>query len=219
MTTVIKNNSRRKRRKKTGEKKKTQVRRDSNLGPLSQHYGFTTRPRGLGLSHLELACSAGVFLGRANFFLAKAHVESRKEGGKMWGVKRSGVGGGKREQKTPARKHCENEKHPLIIALDLSSENEKPTNQHRKTIVPKAPFTSDKIKINTSVVYIMQAASCLREGEYCRLIRVSVIIVGYVRFSLKLNLEAILERKAILLQYFFLPFPSPRSFFRPSTYP
>ena len=29
-------------------------------------------------------------------------------------VKRSGVGGGEREEKTPARKHCEDEKHPLI---------------------------------------------------------------------------------------------------------
>ena len=57
----------------------------------------------------------------------------------------------------------------------------------------------DKIKINTSVVYIMQAAS-LREGKCCRLIRVSVIIVGYVRLRLKLNLEAILESKAILLR-------------------
>ena len=46
----------------------------------------------------------------------------------------------------------------------------------------------------------MQAASCLREGEYCRLIRVSVIIVGYVRLRLKLNLETILESKGILLQ-------------------
>ena len=46
----------------------------------------------------------------------------------------------------------------------------------------------------------MQAASCSREGEYCRLIRVSVIIVGYVRFRLKLNLEAILESKASFLQ-------------------
>ena len=50
----------------------------------------------------------------------------------------------------------------------------------------------------------MQAASCLWEeeyqGEYCRLIPVSVIIAGYVRFRLKLNLEAILESKAILLQ-------------------
>ena len=96
----------------------------------------------------------------------------------MGQVKRSGVGGGKREKKTPARNHCENAKHTLIVALDLCSGNEKPTNQHRRTIVPEAPFTSDKIKINTSVVYIMQAASCLREGEYCRLIRVSVIIVG-----------------------------------------
>ena len=118
----------------------------------------------------------------------------------MGQAKRSGVGGGKRERKTPARNHCENEKHPLIIALDLCSGNGKPTNQHRRTIVPEAPFTSDKIKINTSVVYIMQAASCLREGEYCRLIRVSVIIVGYVRFRLKLNLEEI-------FQYFFSPPP------------
>ena len=45
----------------------------------------------------------------------------------------------------------------------------------------------------------MQAAS-LREGKCCRLIRVSVIIVGYVRLRLKLNLEAILESKAILLR-------------------
>ena len=29
-------------------------------------------------------------------------------------VKRSGVGGEEREEKTPARKHCEDEKHPLI---------------------------------------------------------------------------------------------------------
>ena len=49
-------------------------------------------------------------------------------------------------------------------------------------------------------MYIMQAAGCSREGEYCRLIRVSVIIVGYVRFRLKLNLEAILESKASFLQ-------------------
>ena len=59
------------------------------------------------------------------------------------------------------------------------------TNEHRRTIAPEAPFTSDKIKINTSVVSRKQ------------LIRVSVIIVGYVRFRLELNLEAILESKAI----------------------
>ena len=117
----------------------------------------------------------------------------------MGRVKRSGVGGGKGEDKTPARKHCENEKYPLIIALDQSTP---------KNYVPEAPFTSDKIKINTSVVYIMQAASFLREGEYCRLIRVSVIIVGHVRFRLKLNLEAILESKAFFFSIFSSP-PSP----------
>ena len=39
----------------------------------------------------------------------------------------------------------------------------------------------------------------ISHGEYC-LIRVSVIIVGYVRFRLKLKLGAILETKAILPQ-------------------
>ena len=83
----------------------------------------------------------------------------------MGQIKRSGVGGGTRKEKAPARKHCENEKHPLIIALDLCSGNEKPTNQHQTTIVPEARFTSDKIKINLSVVYIMQAGSFFCEKE------------------------------------------------------
>ena len=46
-----KNNNKRKRRKKT--RKKTHLRRGSNLGPLSQHCSFTTSPR--GLSHLDPA--------------------------------------------------------------------------------------------------------------------------------------------------------------------
>ena len=37
-----------------------------------------------------------------------------KKGEKMGWVKRSRVGGREREEKMPARKHCENEKHPLI---------------------------------------------------------------------------------------------------------
>ena len=41
-------------------------------------------------------------------------TRERKRGEKMGRVKRSGVGGGKREEKTPARKHSENEKHQLI---------------------------------------------------------------------------------------------------------
>ena len=32
----------------------------------------------------------------------------------MGRVKRSGAGGGEREEKTPARKQCEDEKHTLI---------------------------------------------------------------------------------------------------------
>ena len=42
---------------------------------------------------LYIAGSAGVFFGRANFLLAKAHAEIRKRGENGL-VKRSGVGGG-----------------------------------------------------------------------------------------------------------------------------
>ena len=46
--------------------------------------------------------------------LAKVPVETSRREEEMGRVKGSGVGGGEREEKTPARKHCENEKHPLI---------------------------------------------------------------------------------------------------------
>ena len=135
-----KNNNKRKGRKKT--RKKTHVRRDLNVGPLSQHYGFTTRPR--GLSHLYLACSARIF------FLRKRMLKLEKRGEN--GASQKERGRGREERRENAcPKTLWNERHPLIIALDLCSGNEKPTNQHRTTIVPEAPFTSDKIKINTSV--------------------------------------------------------------------
>ena len=66
-------------------------------------------------------------------------------------VKRSGVGGGEREEKTPARKHYEDEKHPLISrAWPLFR---KWTNQHRRTIAPEAPFTSDKLDCEQSLFF------------------------------------------------------------------
>ena len=47
----------------------------------------------------------------------------------------------------------------------------------------------------------MQAASRLQEGEYCVVrFECPTVILGYARFRLKLNLEAILESKAIRLQ-------------------
>ena len=69
-----------------------------------------------------------------------------------------------------------------------------------RSISPEAPLTSDEIKANICVVYILQAAS-MRWIVYGKESNVeSVIIVGYVIFRLKLNLEAILERKTILPQ-------------------
>ena len=46
--------------------------------------------------------------------LEKSHVEISRRQEEMGRVKGSGDGGGEREEKMPARKHCENEKHPLI---------------------------------------------------------------------------------------------------------
>ena len=47
MITVIKKIIIKEKEGKRQGKKKTDVRRDSNMGSLSKHYGFTTRPRGL----------------------------------------------------------------------------------------------------------------------------------------------------------------------------
>ena len=82
-----KNNNKRKGRKKT--RKKTHVRRDLNVGPLSQHYGFTTRPR--GLSHLYLACSARIFFLRKRMLKLEKRGEngaSQKERGRGWEERR-----------------------------------------------------------------------------------------------------------------------------------
>ena len=59
---------------------------------------------------LKVACSAGIFFERA-ICLRKCHVETSRIEDEV-GLERGG--GGEREEKTPARKHCENEKHPLI---------------------------------------------------------------------------------------------------------
>ena len=61
-----------------------------------------------------LACCAGVFFGRPNVFAREhAMLKLQKRGGN--GVsQREWEGGEEREEKTPPRKSCENEKHPLI---------------------------------------------------------------------------------------------------------
>ena len=95
MTTVIKIIIIIKEKEGKRQGKKTRVRRDSNLGLLSQHYGFTTRPR--GLSHLELACSAGVLFcsGARIFFLPKRMLKLEKRGENGASQKeRGGVGRG-----------------------------------------------------------------------------------------------------------------------------
>ena len=62
----------------------------------------------------DIACSAGVFFERANYLLVKATCGNFPRSGGDGASQREWGGGGEREEKTPARKHCENEKHPLI---------------------------------------------------------------------------------------------------------
>ena len=62
----------------------------------------------------DVACSAGVYYGRTNVFAHESAMLKLPEERWKWGESKGAGGGGEREEKTPARKHCENEKHPLI---------------------------------------------------------------------------------------------------------
>ena len=88
---------------------------NSLQGLLQTKQLFPTTFFGVSAIHearIWIACSAGVFFGRANVLLAKAPCWNSKRQEKMGRVKRRGVGGVERGEKAPARKHCENEKHP-----------------------------------------------------------------------------------------------------------
>ena len=61
----------------------------------------------------------------ARNLLAKSPCWNFPKRGGNGASQRERGGGGEREEKTPAQKHCENEKHPLIVdACDRSSGNE-----------------------------------------------------------------------------------------------
>ena len=61
-----------------------------------------------------LACCAGVFFERPNAFAREhAMLKLQKRGGNGLS-QREWRGGEEREEKTPPRKHCKNEKHNLI---------------------------------------------------------------------------------------------------------
>ena len=66
-----------------------------------------------------------------------------------WNSKReekmgSGVGGGEREEKTPARKHCENKKHPLISRAWPLFRKWVADQSTPKNYCTGSSFTSDK---------------------------------------------------------------------------
>ena len=66
-----------------------------------------------------LACSAGIFIRCTNGFNSEsAMLKLPKRGGNGAGQGEGG-GGGEKEEKTPAQKYCENEKHPLISIFFL----------------------------------------------------------------------------------------------------
>ena len=63
-----------------------------------------------------LTCSAGVFFGPANVFARESAMlkllQERRKWGESKGAERGPGGGGEREEKTTARKRCENENTP-----------------------------------------------------------------------------------------------------------
>ena len=71
-------------------------------------------------------------------------------------------GGGEREEKTPARKHCENEKHPLIrrawpLFRKWVADNNKTTKQ---SLQSKDSHCLKKNKLEFIIVFIFTESQC-----------------------------------------------------------
>ena len=71
-------------------------------------------------------------------------------------------GGGEREEKTPARKHCENEKHPLIrrawpLFRKWVADNNKTTKQ---SLQSKDSHCLKKNKLEFIIVFILTESQC-----------------------------------------------------------
>ena len=131
------------------------------------------------ISWLKLACSAGVFV------LELAVVSSPP----YWLEQSRWGGGGEKRKKTPARKGCENEKHPLISCA---------SQIFRKWLIGQSKWTENyiifPIKTNTreeSTCYLQTSARIERVNYVVQkcLKRTLMIIVGFARFLSKWNLE------------------------------
>ena len=77
-------------------------------------YWFVIFGKDYRISTCSVACSAGVFIGRANGFNRESAILKLPKRGGNEASQEEGGGAEEKEEKTPARKHCENEKHPLI---------------------------------------------------------------------------------------------------------
>ena len=112
-------------------------------------------------SYSNVACSAGVFFGHANVFARESAMLKPKRGGNGASQRERG-GGGEREEKTPARKHCENEKHPLIrrawpLFRKWVADNNKTTKQ---SLQSKDSHCLKKNKLEFIIVFILTESQC-----------------------------------------------------------
>ena len=128
---------------------------------------------------IGVACSAGVFV------LELAVVSSPP----YWLEQSRWGGGGEKRKKTPARKGCENEKHPLISCA---------SQIFRKWLIGQSKWTENyiifPIKTNTreeSTCYLQTSARIERVNYVVQkcLKRTLMIIVGFARVLSKWNLE------------------------------
>ena len=71
-----------------------------------------------------VACNAGVFFGRANVLLAKAHVETRNEGRKWGESKGAGYGAEREKRKRLPENIVKMRNTPLLVVVDRCSGNE-----------------------------------------------------------------------------------------------
>ena len=118
-------------------------------------YSLTNQRRAI----YSLQCTR--FLSARNL-LAKAPCWNFPKRGGDRASQRERGGGGEREEKTPARKHCENEKHPLIrrawpLFRKWVADNNKTTKQ---SLQSKDSHCLKKNKLEFIIVFILTESQC-----------------------------------------------------------
>ena len=91
------------------------------------------------------------------FLLTKAPCSNFPKRGENGASQREREGGGEREEETPARKDCENDKHPLISRKWVADNN----NITKQSLQSKDSHCLKKNKIEFIIVFILTESQWL----------------------------------------------------------